>query len=359
MTPRQIFERAVRIESISDRLKFIQAKCAGNKQLEEYVLKLIQEHERQEEQHSQDSIGTATEASDRTTEFSHHELLPESTHLNHTDLSKFLGPPSEPNSIGRIGHYSVLEILGQGGFGIVLRAFDEKLHRIVAIKVLNPEIASTSPPRKRFLREARAAAAVKHENVVHIYSVEEDPLPYMVMEYVHGPTLQQYLDSTGPLETDELVRLCQQIVAGLVAAHDRGLIHRDIKPGNILLDKGIDIRVKITDFGLARAADDASMTRTGVICGTPMYMAPEQATGQSLDHRADLFSLGSVMYQMACGRPPFRAESSIAVLMRVTNDSASPSGKLKRMCRTGIATLYGGCTKNRQKNAFNRRVKCY
>ena len=240
-----------------------------------------------------------------------------------TDLG-FLQPSSKPGSIGVLGHYEVLSVLGQGAFGIVFKAFDEKLHRLVAIKVMNPQMASTSPPRKRFLREARSAAAIKHENIVQVYSVEEQPLPYLVMEFIDGQTLKQKLDGSGPLETPEVLHIARQIASGLAAAQAMGLIHRDIKPANILLEQGAEQRVKISDFGLARAADDASMTRTGVISGTPMYMAPEQATGQSLDHRADLFSLGSVLYQMACGRPPFRAATTVAVLRRVVEDTPRP-----------------------------------
>ncbi len=239
------------------------------------------------------------------------------------DLS-FLPPSSKPGSIGTLGHYEILQVLGQGEFGIVFKAFDEKLQRVVAIKAMNPQLAATSPPRKRFLREARSVAAIKHENIVQVYSVEEQPLPYLVMEYIDGQTLQQKMDRSGPLELPEILHLGRQMASGLAAAHAQGLIHRDIKPGNILLEAGAEQKVKITDFGLARAADDASMTRTGLISGTPMYMAPEQAMGQTLDHRADLFSLGSVLYQMASGRPPFRASTTIAVLKRVADETPRP-----------------------------------
>ena len=237
---------------------------------------------------------------------------------------EFLQPSTNPESLGRLGHHEVLEVLGRGGFGIVVRAFDETLHRMVAIKVLSPELASTSPARKRFLREARASARVRHGNVVQIYAVEERPLPYLVMEYIPGQTLQQKLDQTGPLEVLEVLSVGGQIARGLAAAHEQGLIHRDIKPGNILLESGIEQKVKITDFGLARAADDASLSQSGVIAGTPLYMAPEQAKGEPLDHRADLFSLGSVLYAMASGRPPFRAASPLAVLKRVAEETPRP-----------------------------------
>ncbi len=236
----------------------------------------------------------------------------------------FLQPSAKPDSLGRLAHYEVLEVIGRGGMGIVLRAFDDKLHRVVAIKVMSPQLAATSPPRKRFLREARAAAAIRHEHVVDIHAVEEEPIPYLVMEYVPGENLQQKLDRVGPLDVPEVLRIGGQVARGLAAAHAQGLIHRDIKPANILLENGIGQYVKITDFGLARAADDASLTQSGTIAGTPMYMAPEQTRGETTDPRADLFSLGSVMYAMCTGRPPFRASSSFAVLKRVAEDTPRP-----------------------------------
>ena len=251
----------------------------------------------------------------------------------------FLEPSSHSGHLGRLGHYEVIDVLGQGSFGIVLRAFDEKLHRSVAIKVLAPQLASTSPPRKRFLREARAVASIKHENVVQIYSVEEQPIPYFVMECVDGKTLQQLFNETGPLTIPQILDLGQQMARGLAASHERGLIHRDIKPANILIESGVRACVKLTDFGLARAAEDASLTRTGAIAGTPMYMAPEQAQGKAIDHRADLFSLGSVLYQAACGRPPFRGDSAFAVLKRVVDEPAKPIQEIFSEVPSWLCTL--------------------
>ncbi|MBM3982126.1 MAG: hypothetical protein FJ304_18055 [Planctomycetes bacterium] len=239
------------------------------------------------------------------------------------DALAFLAPASRPDSLGRIGHYEVLQVLGRGAFGIVYRAFDDVLQRVVAVKVLAPQMAATSPARKRFLREARTSAAVRHENVVQVYEVGEQPLPYLVMEFIPGETLQSRLDRVGPVEPAEVVRIGRQIADGLAAAHGTDLVHRDIKPGNVLLEGG-NQRVKITDFGLARAADDASISQSGIIAGTPMYMAPEQAKGDKIDHRVDLFALGSVMYQMVAGRPPFRASTTLAVLKRVVEDDPRP-----------------------------------
>src|SRR5581483_9139265 len=143
--------------------------------------------------------------------------------------------------------------------------------------------AATSPARKRFLREARAAAQVRHENVVQIYAIEEQPLPYLVMEFIPGESLQQRLDRLGPSRAAEVAAVGRQIAEGLAASHAAGLIHRDVKPANVLIDTSVRLRVKVTDFGLARAADDASLTQTGILAGTPMYMSPEQARGETLD----------------------------------------------------------------------------
>jgi WD40 repeat protein len=239
------------------------------------------------------------------------------------DLS-FLGPPVAPGCLGRLGHYDVGEVVGRGGMGVVLRAVDTKLQRVVAIKVLAPQLAASGTARQRFLREAHAAAAVRDDHVVGIYAVgDEGPVPYLVMEYIAGITLDDRIKQGGPLQVKEVLRIGMQIARGLAAAHAQGLIHRDIKPANILLENGVQ-RVKLTDFGLARAADDASLTQSGVIAGTPMYMSPEQAEGRPVDHRTDLFSLGSVLYAMCTGRPPFRAETTMAVLKRVCEETPRP-----------------------------------
>ncbi|MBM4071853.1 MAG: DUF1080 domain-containing protein [Planctomycetes bacterium] len=236
----------------------------------------------------------------------------------------FLAPSTRADSLGRLDHYHVLEIVGKGGFGTVLKAFDEKLHRVVAIKTLSMELSASGTARQRFIREARSAAAVTHEHVVTIHSVvEEHRPPYLVMQMIDGVTLQEKLDKTGTLSLREILRIGMQTADGLAAAHKQGLVHRDIKPANILLENGIE-RVKITDFGLARAVDDASVTQSGTVAGTPMYMSPEQAEGLPIDHRSDLFSLGTVLYVMGTGRPPFRATGTMAVLKRVIDDTPRP-----------------------------------
>jgi uncharacterized protein (TIGR03067 family) len=234
----------------------------------------------------------------------------------------FLQPPREPGHPGRLDHYEILSVLGQGGMGIVLKAHDESLDRTVAIKVLAPQFAANPSARKRFIREAKAVAAVVHEHVVAVHAVDER-VPYLVMQFVSGVSLQERLDRAGPLPLAEVLRIGMQIAAGLAAAHKQGIVHRDIKPSNILLENGVE-RVKISDFGLARAVDDASVTQSGVIAGTPLYMSPEQARGEAVDPRSDLFSLGSVLYAMCTGHAPFRASGTMAVLKRVIEDRPRP-----------------------------------
>ena len=229
-----------------------------------------------------------------------------------------------PQMLGRLGGYEVSGVVGAGGMGVVLKAIDKSLDRTVAIKVLAPHLATSGAAGKRFAREAKAAAAVLHPNVIAIHSVSNDEsLPYLVMPYVRGTSLQKRLDQEGPLSLQEILRIGSQIAAGLAAAHAQGLVHRDIKPANILLEEGVE-RVTITDFGLARAVDDATITHSGMIAGTPQYMSPEQARGEAVDPRSDLFSLGSVLYAVCTGRPPFRAETSYGVMRRITDDEPTP-----------------------------------
>jgi eukaryotic-like serine/threonine-protein kinase len=233
----------------------------------------------------------------------------------------FLTPSDQPGMLGRLGMYEVEEVVGRGGMGIVLKAIDTSLNRCVAIKVMAGHLAASAAARKRFAHEAQAAAAVVHDHVIPIYHVDTaGQTPFLVMPYVTGRSLQDRLDACGVLETREVLRIAMQTAQGLAAAHAQGLVHRDIKPANILLENGVE-RVRITDFGLARASDDASQTQSGFIAGTPQYMAPEQARGEPIDARADLFSLGSVMYAMCSGHPPFRAETTLAVLRRICDDA--------------------------------------
>ncbi len=324
---KEIFLEAAERPDDAGRVAYLDGACENDAALRDRVEALLRSHDPGDDFLANPAVELPGHDRVITTVFDTSYPSDDSSITQHDEqleLREFLTPATRPDSLGRIGHYEVLEVLGRGGFGIVFRAFDEKLHRIVAVKVLAPALAVTSPARKRFLREARSSAKVRHENVVQIYAVEEYPLPHLVMEFIPGETLQQRLNRTGPLELPDCLHIGQQIAEGLAAAHATGLIHRDIKPANILVESGPNQAVKITDFGLARAADDASATQSGVVAGTPMYMAPEQAQGDQLDHRADLFSLGSVLYAMCSGRPPFRGKSTLAVLKRVAEDTPRP-----------------------------------
>ncbi len=245
-------------------------------------------------------------------------------HETTDELLKLLGPTDDPRMLGRLGTYEVLGVLGRGGMGIVFKAFDAPLNRYVAIKMLLPHLAASGAARKRFEREGQAAAAVIDDHVLPIYAVSKwQNIPYLVMQYSSGNNLQRRIDVDGPLDVKEILRIGMQTARGLAAAHAQGLVHRDVKPSNMLLDGTVE-RVMLTDFGLARAVDDASITRTGTIAGTPQYMSPEQARGKSVDARSDLFGLGCVLYAMCTGHPPFRAESSYAILRLITDEEPRP-----------------------------------
>ncbi len=239
---------------------------------------------------------------------------------NESMVKQLLDPPTHPEMLGRLGRYEIERLIGSGGMGIVSKAHDTELNRPVAIKLLAPYLAGNGSARKRFAREARAAAGVVDDHVVPIHNVDsESEPPYLVMQYVAGGSLQEKLDRDGPLDVAEVLRIGLQTAKGLAAAHAQGLIHRDVKPSNILLDEGVE-RALLTDFGLARAENDACLTRSGFHPGTPHYMSPEQVRGESIDARSDLFGLGCVMYALCTGHPPFRAETSYAVLRRTTDD---------------------------------------
>jgi serine/threonine protein kinase len=244
-------------------------------------------------------------------------------------LSKrLLSPSSHPEMLGRIGRYDIESMLGAGGMGIVYRGFDTQLHRAVAIKVLSPTLAFHGSARQRFAKEAQAAAAIVHEDVVPIYDVQtQREIPFLVMRFIPGESLQARIDCHGALELIQILRIGKQLMAGLAAAHAQGLIHRDVKPANVLLEEGID-RALLTDFGLAQTIDDARVTASGMMPGTPPYMSPEQSRGEKLTERSDVFSAGSVLYAMCTGRAPFRAESPWKVLKLVEETEPKPIREL-------------------------------
>lgn len=221
----------------------------------------------------------------------------------------------------KLGKYEVQSVLGNGGMGVVFQAWDPDLQRSVAIKILGPQLALSKRARRRFLREARAAASISHPNVVTVHAVEQhDDVPYMVMERVVGKTLKAYIADHGPLTGIDAVRISHQIALGLAAAHAQGVIHRDVKPGNVMIEDGTN-RVRITDFGLARAViDNQDLTSMEHAVGTPAYMSPEQVQGTRLDSRSDLFGFGCLIYFMFTRQSPFQGRVTADTWERVLNE---------------------------------------
>ena len=233
--------------------------------------------------------------------------------------------PASADEIGRLGPYRVLKQLGQGGMGAVYLGLDERLGRKLALKVMLPQYAANAAAKERFLREARAAAQITHDNVVTVYEADErDGLPYIAMQFLQGYPLDEFLKKKGNPSVPQILRIGRETAAGLAAAHRIGLVHRDIKPGNLWLEAP-NGRVKVLDFGLARPVDaEAELTKSGAIVGTPAYMSPEQGRGQKVDGRTDLFSLGALLYRLCTGRLPFEGANVMAILTALATDEPRP-----------------------------------
>ncbi len=234
----------------------------------------------------------------------------------------FLAAPQAEDEIGRLAHYRVLKLLGKGGMGAVYLAHDPQLDRQVALKVMLPAAASKPAARERFLREARLAARIEHDHIVPIHQVgQHEGLPYLAMPVLKGCSLGDLLQQRGQLSFAQVVRLVRQIAAGLAAAHEQGLVHRDIKPANLWIDPSQGGRIKFLDFGLARLEkDDTGLTQSGIILGTPAYMSPEQARGEKIDARTDLWSLGVILFEMTTGVRPFTAPTTMGILTSIALD---------------------------------------
>jgi serine/threonine protein kinase len=221
-----------------------------------------------------------------------------------------------------ISHYRIIGKLGAGGMGVVYRAEDTKLGRMVALKFIAPREIESAEEKARFLHEAQAAASLGHPNICVVHEIDEaDGRLFMAMEYVEGESLKDRV-ARGPLKIDEALDVAIQIAQGLDAAHRKSVVHRDVKPANIMMEAGG--LVKIMDFGLAKMSGQSKLTKTGTTLGTTAYMSPEQARGEEADHRSDIWSLGAVIYEMVAGRTPFKGDYEQAVLYSIMNEAPEP-----------------------------------
>jgi hypothetical protein len=236
------------------------------------------------------------------------------------------------------GRYRLESKLGSGGMSTVFLARDETLERWVAVKVMHREISDQPDQIERFRREARAVAQLSHPNVVAVIDAGEDGgYPYIVLEYVEGETLKQRIDRLGRLPVDEAVAYAIEIGRGLAAAHARRLVHRDVKPQNVLIDA--EGRAKVTDFGIARSLESDGLTKTGRVLGTTDYVAPEQAMGHGVDSRSDIYSLGVLLYEMLTGDVPFTAETMVGVAMKHVNEPLPDVQKRRPEISSALAAV--------------------
>ena len=259
----------------------------------------------------------------------------------------FLDPPENPGEFGLLSSYRIHGLLGEGGMGIVLLGEERLTRRQVAIKVMRPELANDPDSTERFLREGRLAASLEHERIVPIYRVDEfRGTPFLVMPLLKGESLESRITRNPPLSVLGTLSICREIAEGLAVAHSAGLIHRDIKPANIWLkrsqygDRHGEGHAMLLDFGLARQQQQSSMlTDEGAIVGTACYMAPEQAAGEPLDHRCDLFSLGCILYKLSTGIRPFKGPNLMAILERLANHTPIPPAELTMGIPRGLSDL--------------------
>ena len=238
--------------------------------------------------------------------------------------------------------YEILRILGEGGMGAVYKARDIELNRMVALKVIRPDLAGHQAIIDRFKQELLLATQVTHKNVIRIYDLSEaDGMKFITMEYVEGEDLRGLMQKKGKLSPEEAVEIMQQTCRALEAAHSAGIIHRDLKPQNIMQDKSG--RILVMDFGLARTLEGDGMTQTGALVGTMDYMSPEQALGKDLDQRSDLFALGLIFYELLTGKMPYKADSVVASLLKRTQEKAAPVSSHDASIPGPLSNIVGKC----------------
>jgi len=250
------------------------------------------------------------------------------------------------------GRYRILKVLGQGGMGAVYQARDQELDRVIALKVIRPELAGNPSILQRFKQELILARHVTHKNVVRIYDLgEADGIRFITMEYVEGEDLRGLLRRHGKFSPSQAVEIIQQICRALESAHAEGVIHRDLKPQNVMRDP--QGRVVVMDFGLARLLESPGMTQTGALVGTMEYMSPEQAMGEALDQRSDLFAVGLIFYELLTAKSPYKADTGIATLVKRTREAAVPVSQVDPSVPKSLSLVVARCLEREPKNRYS------
>src|SRR5262249_5091040 len=259
-----------------------------------------------------------------------------------TPVSSWRNPLLLPVGSVLANRYEILDLLGEGGMGAVYKARDNELDRMIALKVIRPELASNPEILQRFKQELVLARQVTDRNIIRIFDLgEADGMRFITMEYVEGTSLYQILREHGKLPVKEAAEIIEQVLSGLKAAHREGVIHRDLKPGNIMRDK--QGRLLVMDFGLARSLESDGMTKTGAVLGTMEYMSPEQAMGGAIDPRSDLFTVGLIFFELLSGKMPFKAETALASLLKRVHERAVSVSSLENTVPDPIEKIVAKC----------------
>jgi len=250
-----------------------------------------------------------------------------------------------------VSHFKILEKLGSGGMGVVYKAQDLKLDRVVALKFLPPELTRDPDAKKRFIHEAKAASALEHNNICNIHEIDQtdDGRLFICMAYYQGESLKNKIGSDRLLPLDEILDIAIQITRGLARAHESDILHRDLKPANIMITNRVE--VKIVDFGLAKLGTLTKLTREGTTLGTIDYMSPEQPRGEVVDSRSDIWSLGIILYEMICGQVPFKGDYDQAVIYGICNENPEPVTGIRTGVPMELEQIIGKCL---EKNPSDR-----